>query len=245
MKPDDRERPADEGMTLAELIVAMGIMVVVLTMVGTTAVLVTRTLGTTATRVDNSTQANLATASSSKVLRTAVLPQQLDDNECVQVSSSTTTACDEVAVLGATAREVRFYGNLGRDPRGPSLVVLRVRGTNLEQLVVDPIRVDDERYRFCEPESSGCATEKRVVARSLVSANPVFAYYDVRGDLMPLAANNASAALTQSQRARISSIDITVTVQTRPGQDRWPAFTSLTRVRLPNVEINLQSEEDR
>lgn len=231
-------------MSLAEVLVAVSISMLVMVVLGTTAVIAVQTLGTTATRVDNVAQADLATATASKMLRTAVMPQQLEDTECVQ--STSTAACDEVAVLGATATEVRFYGNLGRSAIGPTLVVLSVREERgvgvLRETLVDPISLGAGRYRFCDPATTGCATRRRVVARSLVLPSPpVFAYYDVDGALMALP---AGGGLTQSQRARISSIDVTVTVQTRPGQQRWPSFTSLTRVRLPNVEINLQLEDD-
>lgn len=228
--------PRDDGTSLAELVVAMGIFVMVVVVLGTTAVLATATMGRTTARLDNIAQADLATASTSKVLRTAVLPRQFEDTEC--------TGCGNVAVLEASDTSVSFFGNLGRSTLGPTMVVLSVRkaadGTGLlEQKLVDPTPDGADRYRFCNPQTVGCG-QTRTVARSLVwPSRVVFAYYDVTGALMPLA---PGASLSSTQRARVSSIDLAVTVQTRPGS-RWPAFTSITRVRLPNVEIEHDLEE--
>lgn len=226
------ERPRDAGMSLAELMVALGILTMILVVVGSTAVASIRTVGGMENRVDNAAQAELGLSSMSKVLRTAVLPQQIDSGSC--------PTCTEVAVTQATGTQVTFHANLGRSTVGPSLVTLLVyqdprnAGTAiLEQRTIDPTPGINGTYTFCTAGASGCRVEKRVLARSLVwpTAN-VFSYYDTDGVLM------TGSALSAVQKAKISSVDVVVTVQTRPGQDRWPPFTAVQRIRLPNVEIS-------
>ncbi|WP_340537188.1 PulJ/GspJ family protein [Nocardioides sp. GXZ039] len=226
------ERPRDAGMSLAELMVALGIFTLILVVVGSTAVAAIRTVGGMENRVDNAAQAELGLSSMSKVLRTAVLPQQLDAGSC--------PTCADVAVTLATATQVTFHANLGRSSIGPSLVTLSVLqdpakpGTAiLEQRTIDPTPGASGSYTFCTPGSGGCRVERRVLARSLVwPTAAVFSYYDTDGVLM------TGSSLSAVQKAKISSVDVVLTAQTRPGQDRWPPFTAVQRIRLPNVEIS-------
>ena len=226
-------------MSLAEVMVAMSIMTLVTVILGSTAVVAIRAAGSVTTRLDNATQAELGVSAASKLLRTAVLPVQIEDRVCDDCQ-------DDTAVVRATTTEVSFYGNLGRTTVGPSLVTLIVRqdpnvsGTGiLEERIIDPESIGDGRYRFCTPGAPGCTVRTRVLARSLTWPTvPIFGYYDTSG--LPLTGSTMSA----SQLERISSIDLMLTVQTRPGQTRWGPLTVVQRVRLPNVEINLQTEDD-
>ncbi len=228
----------DAGMSLAEVLVAMTIFTLILVVLGSTAVIATRTVGDVTTRVDNATQAELGSSASSKLLRTAVLPVQIEDRVC--------DGCQEdTAVVKANGTEVSFYGNLGRTTVGPSLVTLLVRqdpavaGTAiLEERIIDPKALTEGRYTFCTPGSPGCVVHKRTLARALVWPSAlVFAYYDTAGAALP------GPSMSAAQLEQISSVDVTITVQTRPGQTRWDPLTAVQRVRLPNVEINLQTEE--
>lgn len=229
----------DAGMSLAEVMVAMSIMTLVTVILGSTAVVAIRAAGGVTTRLDNATQAELGVSAASKLLRTAVLPVQIEDRVCDDCQ-------DDTAVVRATSSEVSFYGNLGRTTVGPSLVTLivlqdpKVPGTGiLQERIIDPESLGDGRYRFCTPGAPGCAVRTRTLARSLTwPTTPVFGYYDTSG--LPLTGSTMSA----SQLERISSVDLMLTAQTRPEQSRWGPLTVVQRVRLPNVEINLQTEDD-
>lgn len=226
-------RPRDAGMGLAEMMVAIGIFTLVMVALGSTAVLAIRTVGQMQNRVDNATQTELGMSSTSKVLRTAVLPKQLDESTC--------PTCEESAVIKATTTEITFHANLGRSSIGPSLVTLvvlqdpRRAGTAvLEQRTIDPTAGPNNTYTFCNPAVSGCRVQKRVLARTLVwPTAPVFSYYDTDGLRM------TATTLSATQKARISSVDVVLSAQARPGQDRWGPLTAVQRVRLPNVEINV------
>ncbi len=232
--------PRDQGMSLAEVMTAMGIFVLVITILGSTAIAAIKATGTVATRQDNASQAESGSASAGKVLRTAVLPQQLEDTVC--------SGCDaDPAIVAASATQISFYANLGRTTVGPSLVTLEVKqdpnraGTAmLEQRLIDPTPLSDGRYSFCTAGATGCTVVKRPLATGLVWPTPnVFAYYDTSGAALAL---SSGGSLALADRAKISSIDVVIKVQTRPGQTRWAPFTAVQRVRLPNVEINLQLE---
>lgn len=231
---NDESRPTrDGGMGLAELIVAIGIFTLVMVALGSTAVLAVRTVGNMQNRVDNATQTELGLGSATKVLRTAVLPKQLDDSTC--------TGCEDTAVIKASPTEVSFHANLGRTSIGPSLVTLvffqdpHHPGTGvLEQRTIDPTAGANNTYTFCTAGSAGCKVYKRILSRSLVwPTQPIFSYYDTDGKLM------TGNPLSASQKARISSVDVVLTAQSRPGQDKFAALTTVQRVRLPNVEIHV------
>jgi type II secretory pathway pseudopilin PulG len=230
-------RARDTGMSLAELIVAIGIFGIIIVALGSTAVVAIRTVGNVTTRVDNATQGELGLASATKVLRTAVLPRQLDDYEC--------SGCTSAAIVKATSTEVAFYANLGRSALGPSLVTLQVledpnrSGTAiLEQRTQDPLATGDGRYTFCNASLTSCVVQKRILSRTLVwPVAGVFSYFDLDGKAL------SGTALTAAQVSRVSSIDVVLAAQSRPGQNRWRPLTALSRVRLPNVEIDINSQE--
>lgn len=223
-------------MTLAELIVSIGLFVVVGALVTATTVFTLRAMTVSQVRVEQSSQGELAVAAASKVLRTAVLPEQLDAQTC--------TDCEETAITAATGTRVKFYANLNNTGGGPSLVTLRVeqdpRNSRVSRLVQDtqaPTTLSDGSYTFCTPGTTGCVVNTRIIGRSLLYPMvDVFTYYDYDGVSL------GSGTLTGDTLRKISSVDVVVTVQTRPGDPKHPARTALTRVRLPNVEINVVNQ---
>jgi type II secretory pathway pseudopilin PulG len=230
------EQPAhvDEGTSLAEVLVAMGIFLVLTTILATTAIIGFRTSTGLGVRLDNSTQGQLGIAAVSKVLRTAVLPDQLEDQVC--------TGCAETAIIAATSTRVSFYANLNNTGQGPSLVTLRVLqdpdasdgSAILQQSTQPPIPGTDGRYSFCTAGTSGCRVDTRVVARGLLwPAGTVFGYYDFSGVAI------SGPTLASADLPRVSSVDVSISVQTEPGQAAYPASTAVQRVRLPNADINV------
>ncbi len=227
--------PRDAGVSLAELIVVIGIMSVVSVMVASMAVVVLRTYTGVESRVDNTTQSSLAIDAAGKVLRTAILPAQLEDQVC--------TGCSETAILAASRTKVTFYANMGSTSIGPSLVTLMVvadpssPGTGkLVQETQAPISLGGGRYTFCSRSVASCVYRTHDLGRGLLWPSPgVFTYYDYEGS--PI----SQSTLASSSLPRVSSIDLVITVQRRPGDDDFPSRTAVSRVRLPNVEINILS----
>lgn len=227
------EQPDDAGFTIVEMVVAIGLFVMLVAMVGTTAVLGMRTTDGLGVRLDNANQSQQGMVAASKVLRTAVLPDQLDDQTC--------TGCADTAIVQATTTRVTFYANLNNTGQGPSLVTLQVvqdparPGEGLLQEVSQPpIALADNRYTFCAVGSPGCVVVTRTLARGLPwPATAVFGYYDFGG--APIAGPSLSAA----DLPRVSSLDVLLTSQTRPSPGAFPASTLVQRVRLPNADINV------
>jgi hypothetical protein len=192
--------------------------------VGTVAVLAIQTSTGLGTRLDNATQAQTGMTAVSKVLRTAVLPTQLGNEACA--------GCPETALVTATPSRVSFYANLdnnldvalGAVGTGPSLVTIEV--------VRDPYSVSSGVLEVTTRLPMG-GTNTRVVTRGLDwPATAVFAYYDFDGLLIP------SSALAGSL-ARVTSVDVSLTVQTIPGQPGVPTHSAVQRVRLPNAEATV------
>jgi prepilin-type N-terminal cleavage/methylation domain-containing protein len=228
-----RDEPRDAGVSLVEVMVAMLLLGILLTVVTAVAVLGMRTSTGLQVRLDNSTQGDRGMAATSKALRTAVLPSQLDDAAC--------TNCTETAIVQATPTRVTFYANLHNEGEGPSLMTLDVvedpdhPGTAvLRQTRIPPTRHTDGSYSFCSATDPACPVDVRALARGLVwPTAPLFAYYDFDG--LPI----GSTAVTTDQLPRISSVDVSITVQSAPAGTDVPTATTLQRVRLPNADINL------
>jgi prepilin-type N-terminal cleavage/methylation domain-containing protein len=229
-EPADREAPVDAGLGLPELLVAMTLLGILTTIIATTSILGIRTSHDLQNRLEDSSQGEIGILSVSKVLRTAVLPDQLDDQACAN--------CADTAIVRAGATQLSFYANLDNTGQGPSLVTISViedphhRGTAiLQEKTQPPIPGTTEGYHFCDPAVAGCAVRTRTVSRGLVwPASRSFTYYDFAG--APL----DGTQLALDQLARVSSIDVTIPVRGAPDTS---TTTAVQRVRLPNADINL------
>jgi type II secretory pathway pseudopilin PulG len=227
------EQPRDAGFTIVEMVVAIGLFVMLISVVGATAVLALRTTDGIGARLDNANQSQQGIAAVSKVLRTAVLPAQLDDQTC--------TGCTNTAIIQATTTRVTFYANLDNTGQGPSLVTLQVvqdpahpGAAMLQELSQPPIALADDHYTFCTAGQPGCTVATRVLARGLSwPATAVFAYYDFGGAAI------AGPSLGSADLPRVSSLDVVITSQVRPSPAAFPASTLVQRVRLPNADINV------
>ncbi|GAB6986446.1 hypothetical protein [Nocardioides pyridinolyticus] len=228
------EERRDAGMSVVEMVVAAGLVVVLGTMVMTVAILGVRTSAGLEVRLDNSVQGELGIAATGKVLRTAVLPAQLDEQAC--------DSCADTAIVQAAGTRVTFYANIENTGGGPSLVTLevladpaRADGTAmLRQTRVPPTPLPGGKYEFCDPAAATCVTERRVLARGLVWPSPrVFTYYDFDG------APIAGTAVAGTDLPSISSVDVSIAVQTAPGRAEYPTTTTVQRIRLPNADLNV------
>ncbi len=230
------DRPRDEGMTLVELLVAIGLSTGLMIVVLTFTVAAIRASDATEARNDNLTAGQVGMAAASKVIRTAVLPDQLDDHAC--------TGCAESAIVVAGPSQMSFYANIDNEGNGPSLVTLQAvdddePGTSmLRQTLIPPIALSDGSYTFCDPADPGCDFTTRVLVRGLPDDPALFTYYDFEGE--PL----SSGTLGSSALIRVASIDVALQVQLRSGQTRTPPENVVQRVSLPNADVNVLTDDD-
>lgn len=232
MTPDD-DAPKDGGFSVIEVLVAMVLFGMVTTAVVAVAIIGLRTTSGLGIRLDNSNEGQAGIAATSKVLRTAVLPDQLESQVC--------DTCADTAIISASGTKVTFYANLNNTGQGPSLVTLQVvadpnatNGTGvLEQRTQPPTALGGGRYTFCNPATAGCVVNTRVLARGVVMpSSNAFAYYDFGGAAI------TGTTLASTDLPRVSSVDVQLTVQTKPGAG-YPTSTMVQRIRLPNADINV------
>jgi prepilin-type N-terminal cleavage/methylation domain-containing protein len=237
---DSRRPRPDAGMTLAELLVAMAVFTLLTIGLGTTAVLVIRTTGALENRLDNSTQSQVAVDAISKVLRTAVLPEQATELAC--------PTCADTALVQATRTRVRFYASLNTAASAPLLVTLELErdtrasqtSAQLVQRIQQPIiNTASQSYSYCDPVAAPatCQVQTRVLVRGLEwPAVDTFFYYSADGPLI------TRTALNTTDLPLVSSVELVLKVQSVRGNDRYQPATVHKRVRLPNAEINVLVE---
>jgi prepilin-type N-terminal cleavage/methylation domain-containing protein len=228
-------RPDDTGLTLAELSVTMLILGIL-----TTAVMVLvngseRLAVQNTTRVDQINTGRTAVEAMSKSLRTAVLPSQVGAT-CPDGAPETDPRCvlaaSEAAFLQGTATSVQFYGNLDNvnNTIGPSRVTYTVTGGTLVETIQAPDAhaPDSFAYRYCDPGPS-CPVRTRTLATGVLTASPIFTYYDASG------ARINRTTLTATDLEKVDAVDIVVTVKTASAVGA-PPTTFVQRVALPNAD---------
>lgn len=226
-------RPADEGMSLIEVLVATSLFLILTTLITSVAILGLRTSSGLQVRLDNSVQGGQGMAAASKVLRTAVLPKQIDEQAC--------PGCVDTAIVQASSTRVTFYANLNNTGGGPSLTTLEAvldgGVTVLRQTTIPPTATGEGQYRFCNPATEpACIVHRRTLTSGLVpGATGLFSYYDFDG------APISGTSLATADLPRVSSVDVVLTVQTAPGS-AYPTATMVQRVRLPNADIDVLGE---
>jgi len=217
----------DDGFTLAEMVVVVGILSMVLAMVMTTTIAAQKSVSGNSARLDQVQEGKLAIETISRNLRTAVLPTQL---------SATCTGCDQAAFLTANVRTVQFYANINNPSNitGPSRVTYAVDASgNLTETIQAPNAhaASDFNYQYCTP-GAGCPVVSRVLARGVTTSGAMFVYYDSAGNTL------SSLPLVSADLARVDSVDVVVSVQRSP-QVRGTTFTQ--RVTLPNADAAQQT----
>ncbi len=219
---------SDAGYTLTEMIVVIGILGMVLAIVQGTLILTNKTVAGNATRIDSQQQARIAIDSMTKVLRTAVLPSQLN---------CTGPGCGSAAFINGSALAVSFYANINNDANaiGPSQVSYYFVGTDLHESVQPPdahaVGVYNYTWTTCTP-GPGCSKVDRVLARGVQNASAsqaMFTYYDKSGNVI------TTGTLLAADLAKVDSIDVVVKVRT--SKDTTVQSTTFTqRVTLPNAD---------
>jgi type II secretory pathway component PulJ len=226
----DRSR-SDEGLSLVEVIVTIGLTSLVGVFTFQLLMMGIRSTSDTAVRQDNAGQARVAIEAMSKTIRAAVRPSQIQGLSCKDVC---VTAAAETAVTAARTTSISFYANVNGDGNGPSRVKYEVRGTELVETVEEPTRVSATEYTYCATAwESTCTFRTRVLARGLVAPTataPLFGYFQANGSTLTLPATTTPADLD-----KIDSVDILAKIRT---STRWgtPATTVTMRVALPNAD---------
>jgi prepilin-type N-terminal cleavage/methylation domain-containing protein len=223
-------RRDDRGLTLVELGVTMMIMGVIAAAATALYVGTLRTATGTQSRLEEINDGRIAVSAMSRALRTAILPSQLYD------TSSTETA----AFIEATPWSMRFYANINNPDNsiGPSRVTYTVTaaGELVETMQRPNQPVIDNRYIYCDPTLPGCPVSRKILARGVDPAAPIFTYYD------PLGASLTGSTLTQEQMESIDSVDLTLTVQQRGSGGGGSTYVN--RIALPNHDAVIRAEEE-
>ena len=220
----------DRGFTLAEVSITVVILGVVLAGVQTALIMTQRTVSDQSIRVDQTQQGRVAIESVTKILRTAVLPSQLN---------ATCTGCSDLAAfIQGTPKSVQFYANINNDRNivGPSRVTYTVNSSNelIETVQApDPHAADDFDYQYCTP-GPGCVVSTRVLARNMVPSQAVFAYYDKIGNSL------GTGTLDANKLAQVDSVDVVISTKLNP-TSRVPGTTFTSRVSLPNADSIAQA----
>jgi prepilin-type N-terminal cleavage/methylation domain-containing protein len=208
-----RLRESDDGVTLVELLVVVGLLAIVLAVAQESLILTNRLVGDTAVRNDESQQAKTAVEGISQTMRTAILPKLLN---------GTCTGCDVAAFISGNAKSVSFYANINNDlviptagttTFGPRRVTytLGADGTLTETLQTPNVHsVSDFNFAYCTPGPS-CPVRTRILAASRDHPGAVH-YYNKSGGQLSVPLEGSTANLQS-----VDSIDILLTVKPRGG----------------------------
>jgi len=223
-------RGGSRGVTLIEMVVVMSILAIVMGVVQESLILTSRIVGDNAVRLDSAQQVKTSVEGISQILRTAILPKQLN---------GTCSGCDVAAFISGDSKSVQFYANFNNDLAvptsgttsfGPRKVtyVLGNDGTLTETVQQPDVHAfDNYNFTYCTP-SSTCQVRTRILARDVVTTQSLFTYYDKNGTTLPTPLQSATTYLQA-----VDSIDILLTVKPR---GRVDGTTVTTRVMLPNAD---------
>jgi len=212
---------ADGGYTMMEMVVVVMILGIVLAMVQTTLILTQRTVAGTGARVNQTQQARVAIDSITKVLRTAVLPSQLN---------GTGSSSSAAAFIQGTSTSVQFYANINNDANiiGPSQVTYAVSASGtLTEKVQPPDAHAAGNYNY-QYTCTTCAVI-RVLATNVSTSQAMFTYYTQSG------ATITDPVLTAADLSSVDSVDVVVQVKASANQT-IQATTLYERVTLPNAD---------
>jgi hypothetical protein len=225
----DRARAlrSDEGLSLAEMIITIGLTALVGAFTFSLLIQGVRSTGSTAIRQDNAGQARIAIEAMSKNLRAAAKLSMFQTGTC-------TAGCDPTAVTAAAADSVTLYANVRADDSAPVRVTYAVVGNTLVERMQQPVfEAGTPKYSFCTPGDAGCAVTTRTLVRGLVTptaAEPLFRFYRDDGT-----EQTVSTPATETELGNIDSVDILAKVRT---SSKWntPAMSVMLRVALPNAD---------
>lgn len=204
-----RSERNEDGISLTELIVAMGLLSVVMVMIYGTMASGANAVNGTEQRLINLGEARLVMGTASKDIRTA-----------------TRLTADTVPFLVADTHEIRFYANLN-PTTGPKLVRIYVDAdTQLVEEITDPDSSSiPPAYTY-----NNNPPRRRFVGQFVANgaSDPIFVYKDADGNALgPL-------PLSQAKRNQVRSVEISLSIRKSTNLS-VAATTLVNEVRLPNL----------
>jgi prepilin-type N-terminal cleavage/methylation domain-containing protein len=225
----------DEGFTMVEMIVVIGMLGMILAIVQGTLILTQRQLRGDSNRLQQVQQAQISTESMTKTLRSSVVPAQV---------GGTCSACATSAFIQANAFSAQFYAYLnddtsvdgtGKTKSGPSIITLKLVGNALVQCTQRPDAHLPTNLSYTWTGSAtfcSATSNQRTLARSVDTTQRMFVFYDP--DAVVLSTGGAGTTnLSATDLTNVDSIDLTVRVQI---SGQTPSSSVTTRVTLPNAD---------
>jgi prepilin-type N-terminal cleavage/methylation domain-containing protein len=239
----------DDGFTLVEMLVVTVLMGLVSILVTTFAINTWRNTGMITSRVNDIDQARIGIDATSKLLRVAVKPSQLQAG-CLP-TTCTGPAATDTAISAATDLSVRFYANVGAAAVGPDLVNYSASyDSNRRTAVLTETRQSPDTgsapnftYTACTPGVAGCTIRSipRIVGLTSPTATstptPIFRCYDTNGLLVVgSTVGGVTGVLSPSQLATVAAVEVTLPVHSS-STGQLGSTTLVNRIFLPNSAI--------
>ena len=213
-----RAAEEERGITLVELLMAMGLLSLVLAAAGAALASYQRTAASSDIRLENLAEAQTIMDVVSRDIRTATRPAERPN---------------EPPFLLAAPNEVRFYANLELTT-GPKQVRLYVN-TSTGQVIEEAIEPAG-----ASPYTYTGTPKVRIVGRHFANATdqPLLTYLDKDGNQIPTGTwTSASTPLTAIERLQVDSVRINLSIRKSNNLAVAPT-TVRTTVRLPNVDYS-------
>jgi type II secretory pathway pseudopilin PulG len=192
-------------------------------------------------RIDDVDQARLAVDATTRAIRTAIEPAQLQ----VSCGNCSGTVSQSTAFTYASATKAQFFTNNGSTTNGPTLVTIAttiINGVNVIMKTTQPPDASSVgmnwTYNACTIGSAGCLIQQLIIARGIPTGLTLFNYYDeTPTELVP----SAGASLGSFALNSIDSVAVNVTVANSNKFTAAKPTTIMARVQLPNARTGLIS----
>lgn len=221
MRP--RSSRSDAGLTLLELLVAMGVSSILIALVATVFVTTSRVFTDQEGATDSARMASTAMNEVTRVVRAGTeLPE-----------SGKTANTPVFAYAGAEKIEMAAFID-AESSKDPAPVKVSFGRNSANELV--ETRWAADRYLKIYWKFRDSPASARTIARSLLAPDktrPLFRYFDKDGGALTPA---AGASLSEDQRRNIASVQITMQVQAN-GSGRTAPVAIQNMVGLPNLGV--------
>ncbi|WP_454114881.1 PilW family protein [Microbacterium lacticum] len=221
MRP--RSNRSDAGLTLLELLVAMGVSSILIALVATVFVTTSRVFTDQEGATDSARMASTAMNEVTRVVRAGTeLPE-----------SGKTANTPVFAYAGAEKIEMAAFID-AESSKDPAPVKVSFGRNSANELV--ETRWAADRYLKIYWKFRDSPASARTIARSLLAPDktrPLFRYFDKDGAALTPA---AGASLSEDQRRNIASVQITMQVQAN-GSGRTAPVAIQNMVGLPNLGV--------
>lgn len=205
----------ERGMTLMELLVAMSLLAIVMTLITMLVVSVSQTFTREESQHDSSGQAALGMQQLTRIIHAGIR----DPREPDWKKSPVFTAA------GADSMTLHSYINVARASEGPTLIRLVVQDGELVETHYSARRSAGVWVYQSSP------SRQHVIAREVESL--AFTYIGSDGNPLPL---TGSGVLADAQRGLVAAVRVRLAVQTSPGDSAQAAVLESV-VSLPNLNL--------